>query len=361
MRLAFIAALGILASSSAQAAEITDLPPNLRGDVHVAYRGAFLQAGLAESSPVDGTDLVYGVRNDLRHDVGLRAEFSPYTGVVITLGLPITAGGALSYPEAREMLFEPSDGIGSYRNGPALETSPTFTYRGLQGVWIGAAFAPFSEDYDRSLPVTSRIDIGLRTGAPKQTLYASGGASPGGLAFRMAAAFSVRRGKANPYAAMDWVQEFAAVSPVGHDLTAATVVDEAEVKDPTRIDVKAGAEFVALQKDDRKSRVAVDLYVTVGYRAFAQVASGYYLPSVLSTSRGRSVTTSEHLRFGGGTALDAHLNRWIGLRFGAEAAWRTPHRVESVYEVRTDAQTYDVGWSVALVGRVRTKKDEVVP
>lgn len=360
MRLAFIAALGTLASS-AHAAEITDLPPNLRADVHVAYQGAFQQAGLAESSPVDGTDLVYGVRNDLRHDLGLRAEFSPYTGVVITLGLPITASGQLSYPEARQMLFEPSDGIGSYRNGPELGSPPSFAYSGVQGVWIGAAFAPFSEDYARSLPITSRIDIGLRTGAPKQTLYASGGASPGGLAFRMAAAFSVRRGRANPYAAVDWVQEFAAVSPVGHDLTASTAVDEAEVKDPTRVDVKAGAELIALENDDRKSRVAVDVYATIGYRAFAQVASGYHLPSVLSTSRGRSVTTSEHLRFGGGAALDAHVNRWIGLRFGAEAAWRTPHRVESVYEVRTDAQTYDVGWSVALVGRVRTKKDAVVP
>lgn len=343
-------ALSFLAASSAPAAEVTDIPPRLRGDVHVRYDGAFQQAGLEE----DGD--VYGIRNVARNNLGLRLEFAAYTGVVVTLGLPINIQQRISFPAARDMLFEPTLGVGSYQGGQPIEAEDVVS-GGLQGVWLGVALAPFREDYERSLPITTRFDIGFRTPAAGATMYgANRGGAPGGAALRLAGAFSSRQGKANPYATFDWTQEFGAtVEVVANDGT--VWADELPIRPDTHVDVTAGAELILGEKVESGFRAALDLYAGFGYRSWEDRPSGFYLPIVLDASKGTVATRSDHLIVRGGLGVDVHINKWVGFRTGAEGLYYTPYTIESLYDVKTDPQTFGVRWNVALVGRIRLKGD----
>ncbi len=335
----------------AVAAEVTDVPPALRGDVHLDYTGSYEQVGLEE-----GTD-TYGIRNTTRHDLGIRLEFSPYRGIIATIGLPITIQQQITFPAARQMLYEPITGEGSFTNGQPIEVDPLVS-GGLQGAWFGAAFVPFSEDYDRSLPVTARFDLAVRTGGRNQTLYsASRGAAPGGPALRIAGAFSTRQGIANPYLTIDYINELA--SDVGEvvDRDGNVWATDLSLKPGSRLDVIGGAELVAFEREETRSRLAIDLHLGIAYRSWEDRASGFWLPDVLEPSRSIAVTRGDYVVVRGGAGIDYHLNRWMGLRLGAEGRYFTPHTIESAYRVRTDGQSFQVAWNLGIVGRVRLKGD----
>jgi hypothetical protein len=343
--------LAALLLSPASAAEVTDLPPNLRGDVHLAYAGEFQQAGLEEGGAT------YAIRNVVRHDLGLRLEFAAYKGVVITLGIPNTLQQRITYPAAREMLYEPVEERGSYVNGAAIE-APTYVSGGNQGVWIGTALAPFSTNYRRNFGIDTRIDIGVRTPGAGSTLYGPNrGAHPGGAGFRLGLAASLPVGRTNSYVALNYVHEFGAKVPIVVDNAGNVLAEELPVKGASQLDATAGAEFVLREQNESASRVALDLYVGFAYRAWADRASGFYLPDVLVSSQPLTVSQGDYIVARGGAAIDYHVNRYVGVRLGAEGRYFTPHTVEHLYEVKTDVQSYEVAWTLALVGRIRLKGD----
>jgi len=352
----------ILLSELASAAEVTDLPPRFRGDVHVVYGGDFQQVGIAQADP-EGVDQTWAIRNTMRHTLGLRLEAAVWNGVVVTVGLPIDVQQKISYPErdgvsgAREMIYEPTTGQGSYASGQPITSTPIVS-GGLQGAWFGVAAAPLSESYAFGIPVSSRLDIAVRTPGAKSTMYGPNrGGSPGGAALRLAAAFSTKRGRANPYFAFDYTHEFKATAPqvVLNDGT--IVGTDIAVKGADKVDARTGAEIVLSEKPGTDSRVALDLYAGVGYRGWAAQPSGFWLPSVLDTTVGQSVSSGPYLLFRGGGAVDVHLNKYVGLRLGAEGRYITPYTVESAYDVHTDTGGYEVGWTFGVVGRVRGKDD----
>lgn len=350
MRAAAYPILAALLPAWASAAEVTDLPPRWRGDVHVRYDGNVERVGLEES------DKVWALRNVLRHDVGIAAEVAVWHGLAVRLGLPITASQQISYPLARQMLYDPISGEGSYSNGPRIENPNEIVGTGLQGVWIGLAAAPFREDYQRGLPFTSRIDLAIRT--PGATLYdATRGASPGGVAVRMDAAFSVVRGPTNPYLRLGWQWEGGTTASVTNPDGSSG--GEVEVQGGASVDAAAGVELVAWKNEAASSRFAVDLFLGVGYRGPERRPSGFWLPSVLPASVGLSVTQTEFLLVRGGAALDVHITRFVGLRLGGEGQWFTPHRIENPYAVRTDPASFGAAWNVAVVGRIRLKGDRL--
>ena len=345
-----IASLGVL--HSAVAAEVTDIPPKWRGDIHLRYDGTFQQVGLEE----DG--LTFGLRNSIRHDVGLRGEVAVYDGVVITLGLPITASSRMFFPAARQMLYETLSGGGTYVGGPEI-TGPDRNFSGIEGVWLGAAFTPFNEAWRRSPPITARFDIAART--PSATMYsAARGVAPGGPALRLAGAFSSHLGATNPYLALDTVIELPGTTDVVSD-SGATVASDLSVRGGHRVDARLGVELIATESRDAHSRVAIDLFMGFGYRGAATTASGFWLPSVLPATESVPVIRSEFLIVRGGGAVDVHINRWIGLRIGGEARAFTPHRIEHPYAVRTDGQSFEAAWTLGVVGRIRGKADTGVP
>ncbi|MCB9662641.1 MAG: hypothetical protein H6732_00860 [Alphaproteobacteria bacterium] len=351
-RLLLPTSLALLAGPArhAVAAEVTDLPPNLRADLHVAYGGLFDQAGLEEG------DRTFGARDLVRHDVDLGLDFAVYTGLAVTIGVPITASQLIRFPAAREMLYEPASDTGSYQNGPAIDDPPEIRSGGSRGVWLGLAAAPFREDYARGLPLTSRLDLAFRIPLAGATLYGPGrGASPPGVGVRLGAAFSVVRGPANPYLRLAFTAELPGdietVKPDGS--TGPTLT----LRDGHALDVGGGAELVVWQDPDQARRVAFDLHLGLGYRGPADTASGVFLPSVLERSTEVAVTRSEYLQLGGGLALDVETGRYLGFRLGADGWYHTPYRIEHPYAVRTDPQSFSVTWRLDLVGRIRLKGD----
>jgi hypothetical protein len=328
------------------------MPPNLRGDVRVAYGGDFQQVGIEEG------ESTFGIRNTLRHDLGIRAEFGAYHGIAVTVGLPVNIQQQIRYPTAREMLYEPVLDTGSFRNGAELTAPPAFDSGGVAGIWLGAAFAPISTRYKRSLPLDTRFELAVRTPGRKNTMYGpTRGGHPGGAALRIAAAFSARSRNVDPYITFNYTQEFDALVDSVVDNSGRTVATDITMRAPSVFDARAGAELILRDDPARWSLVTLDLYLGVGHRSWSDRASGFHLPDVLSTSQDISVTQSGHVVARGGAALRYEVNRWVGFRLGAEGRYITPHVIEHVYAARTDTQSYEVGWSLALVGRIRLKDD----
>lgn len=348
MRTLLSAGFVLAIANTALAADPTDLPPNLRGDLGLGYSGSFSQAGLEEQ------DAVYGIRNVQRHDLALTGAFTVYTGVAVTLGLPVTLKQSITYPSAREMLIDPVSGSGEYVHGAAKDPTPTVNSKGLDGVWIGLALSPFREDFSHSLPLTARFDVALRT--PSTSLYSSKrGVGSGGLGWKIGGAFSVVRGKADPYVSLSWTGE------AKHKVDVVTLDDvdrgELSLKDPSHFDGVAGAELIALDKPTSGAKLAFDLHLATRYDTWGSRASGFWLPDTLESSKSIAVTASEHVSVGGGFAIKADFNKLVGLRMGVDGAWSTPQRIEHPYDVYTDTQSFSVGWNVGLVGRFRGKDD----
>lgn len=350
MRLLPSSLLITLLPAVAGAAEVTEVPPKWRADLHLAYTGSYQQVGLEE----DG--VTYAIRNTTRHEIPFRLEFAVYDGLAITLGLPGTAAQTITYPTAREMLFEPVTGQGSYRNGLALDPTPTIASGGFQGAWIGLAGQPFLAGGWGGIPLTARLDLAVRTPDPSGTLYSEArGDAPGGAALKLAAAFSAIRGPSEPYARLTYTHEFEAeVDVTGVDGSA---VGPVLVKGPNVLEMRGGAELVAMHDAETLSRIAFDLYVGFRYVGPARQASGFWLPDVLDSGRSLSAVRSEYVEAFGGLIFDAHITKWIGLRAGAEGRYFSPHRVEHLYPVRTDPPSYGVMWTIGLTGKIRTKSD----
>lgn len=338
-------------------AEVTDLPPQFRGDVHVRYDGAFDQVGIEE----DG--VTYGLRNHLTHDVTIKLEAAVYQGVALYIALPIEASWRIWYPTgtdgvpaARQMLYEPVSGQGTYVKGQPLEVAPDLSGSGLQGVWIGVAGAPFREDYHRGVPITSRFDVAVRTPARNQTMYGQGrGAAPGGVGLLVAGAFSADRGIAEPYLRLAYQGELA--SDVEVTYADGSSGGTLRLRPASTVSATVGAELVAMDNPTTGSRFAFDLSLGMTYRSWSDVASGFWLPSVLPTSMGIPVTQGETVMVHGGAAIDVDITRYVGLRLGATGTYFTPYRIEHVYPMRTDGQSFAMSWTAGLVGRIRTKSD----
>lgn len=364
--MAHLAMLFVLhtATPSALGAEVTDMPPGLRGDIHLRYDGRYQRGDLVEErAPGEAIELdPTMVRKLSEHVLTTRIEFAPVDGVAFTVGLPATLDLRYTFKDGREMLFEPSEGSGSYEYGGVLADQPSYKGSGLQGVWIGGAFAPLAERYRRDLGVTWRIDAGFRTPNRKHVLWNGGdkrGAAPGGWALGLGAAFSRDKGRANPYLDLDMVLELPTKVDVV-DADGQTQATDLTVRAASKVDVTAGVELVSTEDREIGNRFAVDLFAGFGYRSWEDMPSGFLLPSVLEGSKEIAVTQSDHVLVRMGMGFDYHVNRWIGLRLGAEGRYYTPHQIENVYPVYTGPNTFEVAWNLALVGRVRLKDDPPV-
>jgi len=340
--------LTLLLAATAQAAEVTDMPPALRGDVSLSYAGS-IQAGSLDE---DGGP--YGRRRLERHDLALQVEFALAAGVAVRIALPYTPVLRQDFSGATEMTYDPVTASGTYTAEVPLDHALEVRARGMDGVWLGAAVTPFSEARNPRQQVTWRLDAAFRTASPEHSYWTvSGGkrgVSPGGLAWALGAAFSTETDFANPYLTMGWVREGAVTVDVVDD-DGDTWASGLEVRPASTVDVSAGVELVAHRDGDE--RVAVDLLVGFGYRTWEDVPSGLYLPSVLDASRSQLVTRGEHLVASTGLGLVYHVNQYAGVRLGAEVRYFQPHRLEHVYPVSTGLDTWEMSWSARVVGRVR--------
>jgi hypothetical protein len=329
-------------------AEITEMPPKLRGDVEISDTHRIVSAGIAEGGEDVGRML--SSRNDLRFE----GEFAPIAGVAVRLAIPLSPGMGVSWTDARQMAFDPITGSGSYlRSGPATG-DVGFRAGGLTGIELGAAFSPFSERFARPDRVTWRLDLGVRL-PTKCSLWTANagkrGAGNGGTAVLLGGAFSTRRGLAEPYVGADAVLEQPVTVAVVDESGAAW--GEQRFHPASTVDVTGGVELRMGENKDRHTRSAFDLHVGFRYRDYGDIASGVWLPTVLDSSRKIVVTQEDGLAARAGLGVIADVHEYFGFRIGVEGAYTLPYTVEHVYAVSTTGDSYEVAVSVGLEGRIR--------
>lgn len=335
----------------AAAAEVTDMPPALRGDAELVYSGAFLQGPLNE----DG-ERVIGTRHQ-RHDLDLKLAFSVTDGLAVTAAVATTPSMRVSFTDdGQRMSFDPVDNTGTYQGGAPLSVAPEHTGGGLVGVWLGIAAGPYGRWMKTPDDFSWRIDVGLRVPNRSGTFYEaaddSRGAAPGGTAVRVAGAFATERGSFEPYLHMAYQYESPAIIDIGDPQNGVTVVD-ATIQAPSTVDLRAGSEIILSKDETSGQRIALDLFATTGYRTRARIGSGVMLPDVIDQSRGIVVSTSEHLVGGGGLGLIVNPNKYIGVRVAGDIRAVTPYRVEHPFDVYQGAGTHQIGVNASVRGHIR--------
>lgn len=334
-------------AAPARAADVTEMAPALGVRSFFRYGGSTLRGDLVEEGGVVAS------RQVDRHDLDLAAEFAPVAGFAATLQLALTPAQTWSYTDTRAMVVEPADGTGSYLSGEPTKDVSLDT-RGFGGVWLGAALAPFSESYAKNQHATWRLDVGFRTPSSGRNLWVARdgarGPAPGGSAFRLAGAFSTDRGVGSPFVTASWVHENRAELTIV-DEEGTTWARKLAVKPADVVDLRAGISLRAHENADAGSAFDVELWMGAQYRAWEDVASGLYLPNVLASGRSIPVTAGDSIAGVAGLGLETALNEHVEVRTGAEFTYRTPYRLEHVYDVKTSADTWQLGWFFALQGQ----------
>jgi len=319
----------------------------------ITYSGSALSGELLEA------DTVIADRRIVRHDLDFAVEFSPVEGVAITLGVPTTLSWKFSYPNARTMAVDPIDGSGTYLASDATADAEPVTASGIEGIWLGAAVAPFAERYGVGQPITWRLDAAIRGPSKNRNLWTAVNGSrrspPGGWGFRLAGAFSSDLGTGEPWLTAEWIRE----SKVEVD-----IVDEQGVEWATDLPLRpastlssaVGIEIVATEKAETGLRVAVDLSLGASYRTWEDIATGVYLPNVLDNARTIPVTAGDTVAGTAGVGVDVHVDSHVRVRSGLTFEMRTPFRPEHVYDVETSWDTSVWGWNLEVEGVGTFKK-----
>ncbi|MEQ1564011.1 MAG: hypothetical protein ABMA64_00110 [Myxococcota bacterium] len=339
---------------AAQAAEVTELAPDLGLRLGLAYAGSSLTGGL-----VEGGTLV-GRRRVARHDLDLALEVAPTNGFAVTLGLETTPSYVFTFPESRAMVVEPLTGSGSYLTGAPVDAAPSVRAGGVEGVWIGVAGAPFAERDAPHHQATSRLELAFRTPSKGRNLWTANdegkrGPSSGGSAFKLGAAFSTERGAGEPWLRAEWLHESKVVVDV-IDESGQVWARELPLDPASTFLTEAGIELLAARtggepEDGPESKTTVNLWLGAGYRTWGDVASGVYLPNVLDGSRAIPVTTGDTVLGRVGVGVGSELEQLLAVRAALTFDYAVPYVLEHVYPVTTSADTFQVGWSLTVTGK----------
>lgn len=338
----------------ASAAVVTEIPPFLRGDIQISYTYEQLSGSLVERAP-EG-DVEVGQRTLSDHMLRYGVVFSVAPGVAVFADLPHYVSSRVAFGSFSDMVYDPGTGSGTYV-GTAAGTPGTYVSgAGLGGIWLGVRGTPFSEAFtSRNSKTTWLIEGAIRTG-DKSNFWAVNdegkrGAGPGGTAARLHTAFSTTMGSTMPYVTGTYVgegkQTVTLVTPSG------TAYEEAEVDPANHGDIKIGVELLAGRNPANGAIFVMDLHLGVGFDAWAQIPSGFYLPNVLEASDGGVVQQAEQLEAGGGLGATwrPFENMQIGLH--GDVGYHLPQRIEHPYPVYTGSNTLDITVGSTLGVRFR--------
>jgi len=331
--------MAMVTGDPAYATEATDMPGAMRGDLSLDYQGSFKAGGLTQ----DGQSV--GLTRAQQHDLILQAEFAPVDGLAFFVALPQTLSKVQKFPEAYEMVVDPATNTGAFTTEAPLGSPPEYRGKGSEGVWLGAAIAPFSERYDRNQQVSWRLDVAYRTRA-KNTFWeevdGKRGVSTSGSGFKFKAAFSTQHKRTSPYLVVDWLLETRRPVTLAHSDGSSSLI---QIVPGNRLQIYGGIEILLTPPDPPETdsfRAALDLLAGFGYRSWSDGPSGFLLPDILDASQGIPVTQTEHLTARTGMGILMSYSRYAQIRLGAQLHYATPHRLEHVYPVTTSVDTLEV-------------------
>lgn len=340
---------------AAFASEVTAFPEPMGVGLAVTYRGFYELGDLEEG------DQMIAKRRLQEHHVDAGVEFSPFTGVALTLGLEASPHWSWTYPEARTMLLEPVEGGGSYLfSNPSDPAAPAYQRKGsgLTGVWVGGAVAPFSEALFANQKVSWRLDFAMRPGSKKSnrwTVNDAGkrGASPGSLGVRVAGAFSRKGGIAEPYVRAIYRHEGKVTLQLADET--GTMNDAFTVDPGSSLEVIGGTGVLANEDDSS----AFDVHIGAVYKSWEDLPTGMLLPNVIDAAKTVPATHSESFTGIFGIGADLSFGDNASATLGGRFSYTLPHRQEHLFNVRTSADTFGIHWYLTV--RARVSKSDFGP
>ena len=309
--------------TQAHAAEPTDLPPKMTGDARLGY--TFDQAWL----PLEESQESVGDLTLQDQQLGLGATFTVIDGLAVFLEIPIHLRSRATFGDAQEMGWDPHGETGTLLTGNPLDPQPdAVNGTGVGGIWLGVKGTPLSENWGHRS--TWLFEMALRT--PDKTSFwaetdKGRGAGPGAAAFRFTTAFSTTRGIVQPYLIAQLLRQ--GTQEVGLDNGTADV-------EPGRSATFAtGMEILAAEDAQRSSSFSMDFRAGFSYHSYAELPSGVYLPSVLSSSAGSLVTQGEYSTASAGLGATWQFMPELKANLHTGIEWRSPYRLEEPYPVYT--------------------------
>ena len=316
----------------ASAAEVTELPTELRGDAGVRYDHSAFSGSLIED------ETTVGERSSKAHQVTYGAAFAPINGAAVFVEVPSVITRDLSYTDSHQMLFDPVANRGSMLDTGLLDDPPSYEGSGLEGIWFGVRGTPFNERFTaRGNRVTWLIELAMRTAG--ESFYVAQeearGGGTGGSALRGRMAFSARRGSVEPYLRFGMLQE----KPF-------TAGDGGETYDPADVvSVDAGMELISYANEASGGQLALDFGATIAYHTWQTLPSGVLLPSIMSSSQDVVVTESENAQVAARFGVYYRIFENLQVNLRSEVGYLMSHVLEHPYAVRSgyDNVLYGVG------------------
>jgi hypothetical protein len=337
----------------AQAAELTEMPPALRGDLGVRFDTYTQHDRLTEQEEVVGrrvlatTQLTIGGQFSFIDGAGLFFDIPRYTEQT-------------RYPEANLMAFDPLNDTGTMLGTAALSSDAVgLSGKGFGGTWLGLSGTPLSEQLfsARGDLVSWRIDAAYRF-ADKTPFWTFDtdrqvrGAGPGASAFRLRTAASTTHRNAQPYIAADLIRSSRQTLDVINE-DGVTLMSNVEILPASSADIITGAELFVYKNADTGSQISLDFRSSFGYRSFQTLPSGTYLPSILDASRTVLSTMAEQTYLDLGFGLNSRIQRYVQLNVGGEVGTVSPHRIEHLYTAETGLGS--LSWQVHAELRFRAR------
>ena len=333
--------------TTASAADVTDLPPQWRGDIGIAYEAVVVPDSLREG------DEIVGARRAVDHFITYSGTIGWTDYLATTLALPQQASSRIAFSKMNRMVYDPILETGTMV-GTGEGADQTVRGSGVGGLWVRLKGTPMSETVfsERGDQITWLMSLGyqFRNSTSIWNSADSSGAGPASPAFEFTSFWSTQNNRSEPYIGLEWTHRFETEVDVGGRTIA--------VKDPSTLDLTVGMEFLILEDESFAeglgTELAVDLHATFGHQSWGDGVSGIQLANALPTTAGRAATQGETNSLWGGFDL-----RWRVVRY---VDWTVSHalgapfgrNLEHPYAV-SSATDGKLGWKIgtALTFRMR--------
>lgn len=328
----------LIGAATASAAEVTDLPPQWRGDISIDYLATVVPDSLSESQST------VGERRAVDHELTYSAIFGFTDYLAMELALPQQASSRITFKNMNRLVYDPIMETGTMLGTGRDEDTKT-EGSGSGGLWLRVMTTPLSETTfsDRGDQISWLMGLGYQF-ADSTSLWNSenhGGAGPASPAFEFTSVWSTKNRMAEPYIGVVWTHRFATDVDVGNKLIAA--------KDPSRLDITAGLEILLLEDNNWPNKLgtelALDLHATFGHQSWGDGISGIELANALSISEGASVTQGETNSLWGGADIRWRIVRYLDWTVSTEIGGPFGRRLEHPYAVASDPDG-KMGWKL---------------
>jgi hypothetical protein len=347
--------LSALALGTAHGAEITALPPGMRGDIGMAYEAKVVPDLLLEG------DTIVGRRRAVDHTLTYSGAMGLTKVLALEVALPHVLSSRTGFSDSHRMIYDPISGTGTMLGTQTLASDPELFGKGLSGTRVSLAATPFSETAfaARGDQLTWLLRAGYQV--PDKTniwTHSNGerGAGDGASGIILETAFSTTNGVTQPYLGLSYEKRL----PLRMDIVDAggqTVAKNLQIKPASTVMVTTGLEIEVLRDEawanGLGTALTLDPSARFGWRSGAEIPSGLFLPSVLSMTENTTVGQGATSEIWAGMGLTWRIIEYLDWNINGELGSPLAYQVEHPYDVTTGMGKLSWSAGTALTFRMR--------